>query len=847
MLDTLNRSLPAATLPLVGRQTELAELDTLLTNPACRLITLVGPGGIGKTRLALELATRHQETFRDGVVLVDLQSVLTPDLLVSAIADALHMPLQGADDLRTQLLAVLHRQDVLLLLDSFEHLRGEVDLLVAILQDAPQVKLLVTSQEVLHLQAEWLYPLEALAVPPSAAADLLSYPAVALFVAHARRVRRDFALEQEAHAVVAICRLVGGLPLALELAAAWTYTLDCATIVEELARNLALLTTNSPDMPERHRSMRAIFDQAWVRLNPDEQTVLRRLAVFRGGFTRDAAAQVAGATLPLLTALVDKSLVGRTGERYWLHDLLRQYAEQHLAALPKVFRQARQAHADYYIERLHSQEEAILSAAQRTVLDGIATEIDNMRVAWQWVVAQADTAAIFRGEHMLAKYYQFRGFYQEGSAMLAQGLACLRAAPTSRESDIALAGTLVDWALLNIRLGRTDEARAAFVESQAVYENYNLPPRPGCSTDPRIGLSELALYAGNYAEAARLAAAAAERNAAHNHAINLLEALHMLVNAYRLQGDYSLAQTYAQQLLNVAQSIQHRYVLAFCFTAIGMLRYALGDDGAARHYLQSAYAFAEEVPNVQIQALSLLLLGKVALRQARYAEAEAWLQQSLALFQDMGDQGNTAEALTGLGQAAGARACPDEARHWFAQALDLTSALDYLPLTMLLITGIASWLLQTDQPEQGPELLGFVLQHPASDPETLRQGRDVLERYREALDPAVFAAAVEHGQTLDRATALARARLALTLPINAGHNVVQMDASADKDIIEPLTSREREVLALIAEGLSNRAIADRLVLSVGTVRWYAQQIYGKLGVGSRTQALARARAQGLLV
>lgn len=768
MLDRLTGSFPPPTLPLVGRQTELIELDTLLAHPACRLITLVGPGGMGKTRLALEVATRHQETFPDGVAFVDLQSVPRPDLLAATIANALHLPLQGTDDLAAQLLLAVRRQQQLLVLDSFEHLREGTRLLVALLQHAPQLKLLVTSREVLNLRAEWVYPLDTLPVPPvTPSGNLMEYPSIALFVAHAQRVRPDFSLEREQTAVVQICRLVNGLPLALELAAAWTRTLACATLAAELAHNLALLTTTCPDVPERHRSVQATCEQAWERLHPAEQTVFMQLAVFRGSFSWEAAVHVAGATLPLLTALVDKSLVRRMATRYQLHDWLRQYAEQRLNALPDAARSIRQAHADYYIAWLRAREEAILSAAQRELLDAIASEIENIRFAWEWVVAAADVNAIAQGEHTLAKYYQFHGFYQEGSNLLAQALTCLQGIPAAQATDIIRANLLVDRALLDIRLGRMDAARAALAASQGIYLQYNVPPRPGCSTDPRIGLSELALYAGDYAEAARLGVAAAERNAAHNHAINLLEALHMLVHAHRCLGDYPRAQTYAEQLLQVAQSIQHRYVLAFCFNALGTLAYALDNYDDARHYLQSAYAFAEEVPNLQIQALSLLLLGKVSLLQAQYAEAEAVLQQSLALFQDMGDQSHTAQALTTLGQVAHARACLDEAGHWFAQALDLATGSGYLPLTLYLMSSIGAWLLQTNHAEQAAELLAFVLHHPSSDPETIRQAQPALNRCQATLNPPLFATAIERGQTLDRATATTRTRLALLLPNNA--------------------------------------------------------------------------------
>ncbi len=852
-------------LSFVGRHTELSDLHDLLINPACRLITLVGPGGIGKTRLAYEITARYHAIFADGAVFVPLQSVASADFLVTAIAAALPLPLQGQDDLPVQLLTAIREREMLLVLDTFEHLLDGIDLLVAILNNALNVKLLVTSREVLNIQDEWLYPLRALGVPSTdTIGDLSNHSAVVLFAERARQMCPDFRLEHQQEAVIRICQLVDGLPLALELAAAWTRTLSCATIADEIARNLTFLQTTRRDVPERHRSIQAIFKQSWTGLHSEVQIVFARLALFQGGFSREAAEQVAGATLPLLALLIDKSLVQRdTDGRYQIHALLRQFAEQQIMTLTDEANQVRQAYAQYYVRFLQIREAAILSASQRDVLEAIAVEISNIRVAWQWIVTQADIDAIAQAEHTLAKYYQFHGFYQEGSEMLASTLPCLRKADPSQATDMTLASILVDMALLNIRLGRMDTARAAFAESQELYVRHTMPPRPGCSTDPRIGLSEISLYTGNYTEAIHLATAAFHTNQAHGHQINLLESLHMLVSAYRLQGEYAMAQIYASRLIDVARSIQHRYVLAYCFNALGTLCYALEDYNGARHYLQSAYTLTEEVPNLQVQALSLLLLGKVAFLQVQYPEAEELFHRSLAIFQDTGDQSNTASALAGLGFTACANSRYEEARRLFTQSLQLANV-QYISLTLWILTGISEWLLQAGYPEQGCMLFAFILRHPASDDQTKRQATGLRERFEAMLAPA-YTASIEQGHILDLDTAFTQAQVALTLPLRATnpgslapypHRLTETSSatetgffanrSVEASQIEPLTPREREVLGLIREGLTNQAIAEQLVLSVGTIRWYAQQIYAKLGVKSRTQALARAREYNLL-
>lgn len=328
-------SLPLPPTLLVGREEELAELGGLLVNRAYRLITLHGPGGIGKTRLALAAAVQQAEAFEHGAAFVSLDATPSTEFLASAILAALDVPVQSQHPPQEQLLAFLRERELLLVLDSFEHLAPGAGLLAELLQRAPQLTLLVTSQTRLALQAEWLFNLPGLSCPPAAKpVDLMQFSAARLLLQRLQQVQRMPALSAEdEQAVVTICRLVAGMPLAIELAAAAIRGRTLQEVAAALEQDQPILETQVQDVPARHASIRAVLEHAWQLLSPDERHVFSGLAVFRGGFQADAAFDVAGATLPVLRALIDKSLLQRdaTG-RYSMHDLVRPFAAERLHA-----------------------------------------------------------------------------------------------------------------------------------------------------------------------------------------------------------------------------------------------------------------------------------------------------------------------------------------------------------------------------------------------------------------------------------------------------------------------------------------------------------------------------------
>jgi predicted ATPase/DNA-binding SARP family transcriptional activator len=746
---------------LVGRERELDAICARLADPTCRLLTLTGTGGVGKTRLALEAAERCRERFAEGYAVVALQSVAAPGQIPASVAEALGLPVQLGNDPLGQLGAALRDRRLLLVLDNFEQLIDGATMLSALLAAAPGLSLLVTSREALNIQEEWLFPLEGLEVP---AGDGDDAAAMRLFNERARQARHTFDAGAERAAVARICRLVEGLPLAIELAASWTRTLSCATIADEMERSLAFLSSSLRNIPARHRSLEAAFDQSWALLPGDQRDAFARLSVFRGGFTREAAAQVAGASLEVLSALIDKSLVGRAASgRFAMHELLRQYAGARLAADPEREREARRAHAACFIALLAERAGALSGAGQRAATEEIATEIENVRVAWRHAAAHGDAAAIGGAAHALGVYYIFRGPYGEGAAMLEAAAASLRAQADSPVAGAALAGIGVDLAWLYLRLGRLTEARSVLAESEALYEQLGLPPQPGRATDPLLVQADLAMIAGNYAEAARLGEAARGRSERHGHAANLPYAWYALAEAALAQGLYALAQQYAQNAYAAVQISQDRWYAAYLHSELGHVAVAQGAYAQARHHYMSSYEQRAEFDDPQGMAEALGHLARAALLEGDYGEAAQAYERICAMYRRTGDRGGLARALNGLGLAVCRSGDAATAREHLRQSFAIAAELRFTPLMVTVLASVAELLLLGGQPDLSVELLVLILRHPASDRETSDHAQRLLFEAEGAQAGDGFRAVLERAQTLDLDAVVARIGPALQI------------------------------------------------------------------------------------
>jgi predicted ATPase/DNA-binding SARP family transcriptional activator len=414
--------LPGPLTALVGREQELARLQALLDDSACRLVTLVGPGGIGKTRLAVEVTAARQDRRRDGAVFVSFvgTSPARPeeaaDLVVANLAAALGVSLAVPRDPLELLADHLAGRELLLVLDNLEQLRDAAAAMAELLRRSPGVQLLVTSRRRLGLGVEWLVEVPGLPYPPAGGAPS-GYEAVELFEARASLVRRGFRLASDPEGVARVCRLVAGVPLAIELAARWVRSASPTAIAERLATGLDLLETTAPDVELRHRSLRSVIDWSWRLLTDDERRVLARLSVLRGGFDLDAAA-VAGASLPLLAGLVDQSLVevGEDG-RYGMHELLRQYAADRLATDPDDERATRERHAAYFAGLLPEPEVADVGGGP-----DLGADVENLRAATDWLVANAEPARLGAYLDRLWPLYRRRGWFREAQAVLGAAL-----------------------------------------------------------------------------------------------------------------------------------------------------------------------------------------------------------------------------------------------------------------------------------------------------------------------------------------------------------------------------------------------------------------------------------------
>jgi predicted ATPase/DNA-binding CsgD family transcriptional regulator len=847
-MDEIPINLPPQPTAFIGRADELSELSKLLDDPGCRLAALVGPGGSGKTRLAIEAARGVAGQFSDGVHFVPLEPVGSIEFLPAAIAESVGFSPRGQEEPRLQLFRYLEDKQLLIVLDSFEHLVTASPLLSDMLSAARRVKLIVTTREALKLSEEWVFPVPGLRYPEGdAVTDPGDYDAVRLFVERAQRVKRGYSPEADWPAIARICQLASGMPLAVELAASWVSVLTCDQIVGEIERNIDFLASSLRNVPERHRSVRAVFEQSWSLLDPEERTVFARLSVFRGSFGREAAEEVAGASLPMQSTLVDKSLLKPLPEsRYRVHELLRQYSFEKLSESPGDVSSARDAHCGYYLDFVGRLKPDFLGHRQMEAAAEVDAEVDNIRAAWNWAVDGSEPEKLTDSIFPLAQYWQYRGRYPEALAALEGAAESLRNRDAGDEALLALAVVLTELGWFQIRLGRLEEAAATLADSLRIYRERRAIPYAAFATDPRLALAVLATMKGEYGEVTRLGEEARRISEDVGNEGNRSLAHYVLARAALLQGEYPSAKEHAQTAAEIATGTGDRWFLAYCLIELGNVALALQDISAARGYFQSSLDLRREFDDPEGMAFALIYLGEVALSERSYAEAQMSYEQAISIYESIHDKGGLATALRGRAKVAVAQGDYEGAAEDFRRAVKLATDIKHLTQVLSIISGTGELLIAKGNTTDGARLLELVLLHPASEHETKSWARRVLQGNRET---ASAGTSPPHGAGL--AAVVAILRKALSIPpevridvlLEHGIATAQPPPSSRPD---GLTEREVEVLRLIAKGRSNRAIADELYITENTVANHVKNVLSKTQSANRTEAAAYAIAKKLV-
>jgi predicted ATPase len=611
-------NLPLQLTPFVGREEEVAQIQERLRDPACRLLTLVGLGGSGKTRLALEAAAPQIDHYPHGVYFVSLAPLDSVDSIVPTIAEALGFRFYEEGEPQQQLLDYLRQKRMLILLDNFEHLVEGAGLVTDILQTAPEVKILVTSRVRLNVSGEHLFPVAGMHFPERESdEDVDRYSAIRLFIQSASRVRVSFeAMADDMLDIARICRLVEGMPLAILLATAWLEMLTPAEIVAEMRQSLDFLETDLRDVPARQRSMRAVFDHTWDLLTEREQELFAGLSVFRGGFTREAAREVSGASLRDLMALVHKSLLYRTANgRYDVHDLIRQYAAEKLRESPVASQAARSRHSVYFTAALQRWAADLSGPRQQTAWAEMDIEIENARRAWDWAVERAPAERLDQGIVALARFYGWWRGWQEGEAVCRRAEEKLISrgfdSPQASDDELrVLAQVLSVRSNINWGLGHPQPCSQWLGRSLALLEE--------------AGLDDPKTWSGK--------------------AYTLLEMGHVASDSDQVE-----ARRFYEQSLTLFRASEDRWGAALALFELGQVATNQGAYAKARRFHEESLAIRRVLGDQRTLAASLAGLGIIAMHQGELEEAERLLGESIAIYREIGIRGAIAGGLTSLG------------------------------------------------------------------------------------------------------------------------------------------------------------------------------------------------------
>jgi len=847
-------NLPIQPTSLIGREQEVATVLQLLHRPAVRLLTLTGTPGIGKTRLALQVATELLPDFADGVYFVPLAPISDPDLVAPTIAQTLglkEIPNQSFLDL---LKTSLQDKPLLLLLDNFEQLLPASSLLAELLSVCPHLKLLVTSREVLHLRAEHQFP-----VPPLALADpkritdiasLSQYAAIELFLQRAQAVKPDFQVTQaNAHAVAEICVRLDGLPLAIELAAARIKLLSPQALLARLSRRLQVLIGGARDLPERQQTLRKTIQWSYDLLNTEEQGLFRLLSVFVGGCELsavealyktlgDGALHVEEGVLSLL----DKSLLQQReqtdGEqRFFMLEMIREFGLEGLQAAREE-EAARRVHAAYYLGLAEAAERTWRDPQGVRWLARLAQEHDNLRAAMNWLLERGETEMALRLGRALCFFWEESGSRHEGYHFLEQALA------GSEEVDRAVRAKALDAAGdLAGQLGHFERGAVLCEQSLALFREIGDTKWMGHVV---YHLGQNALQRGDLAVARSLFEEGIELSREAGDKNRVGRVLNEWGSIAFLQGDFVRAHVLLEEALALFRELGDMMGLRGSLLYLGWALFLQGDLERARVLVEESLALSREMVMGRImEPVSLALLGEITFAQGETTTARLLFEKSYGLFREEGNEVQIAWTLSLLAKVSAAQGDLAAARALYEESLipgkGVNHYLSYQDLAPAL-EGLAAVVAAQGEPTWAARLWGRAQAHRDA------YGLPLAPVYRAHYDHAVAAARLQLGEpafaiawvegrtmTLEQVL-VAREPVTRPLPAPAIPLAAPPAEKSPAPSPDELTAREVEVLRLVAHGLTNAQIAERLVISPKTVHSHLGSIYSKLGIRSRSAA-----------
>lgn len=691
----------------VGRSTELRRIAALLAQDGCRLLSLIGPGGVGKTRLAQRALRELAPSYPDGAAFVPLEDLVLVSEIGGRLAHEIGVALHGNREPLDQAIEFLRERRMLLVLDNFEQLTSGAAILEKLLQASPGLRIIVTSRMRLALAAEWLLPIEGLPCPEAEDLDRIeAFDAARLFIRAARRVDPALDPAAGAPAIAEICRQVGGLPLALELAAAWTRVLSCEAIAAELQHGTELLHAVDSAHPDRHASIEAVFDQSWRLLSAVERDALARLSVFRGGFSAEAVRAVTGAPLPVLGALADKSLIRKDDARLFLHPLVQQLAAQRLA-LSNARDATEQAHAKFF-HQLMAQRRSAVEIADRDALQQLDAEFENCRIAWRWAIGHGADEALAASAPALYDFCDHRSRFAEGLALLHEAITALG----ERGEQRLQADLMSKAAHLEYRLDRYADAIATATAALDLTDGV-ADDRTRLQCRKVLGTSYLRL--GRRKEAKRCFEQALRQAPVKSNPRSAAAMLSSLALIEKASGHYDASQRLALEALMLQRRLGDFAGEALSLNNLGALEMERRQPAAAGEYLKPALVLCDRHGLLLTRGFVLTNLSGMAMMSGDHDAAEGYARRALGHAQATGNRYVVSFLNLLFVRFALQRRELDAARQFLRKSLELAIELSRPALQVEGVCRFAELLAMQGETACAHAVAEFIGHHPATD------------------------------------------------------------------------------------------------------------------------------------